>query len=136
MIISVDFEYLLSTTSLLVSVVAPNNNILLDLSKTTKTITLNFELPLCNQLVDLKFCCKDIRIVNHPLTINNIVLDNFYQFDGILYRGKPSFDQKFLSLAKKRNMHIDPTASDSNRLDFTGELVYTFRWPFYKNVFQ
>jgi hypothetical protein len=136
MIISVDIDYPISNKSVLVQVEIVDNKVLLDLSQSTKTLTLEFDLPICNQTVDLKFCCDDLCIVDHPLTITNIVLDNFYQSPDILYRGRPEYDQQFLLFAVQKNMYLDPTVNDSNRLDFTGQMVYNFAWPFYKNFIK
>jgi hypothetical protein len=135
MIISVDVDYPVSNKSLLIEICFPANIVLLDLSQDIKTLLLEFKLPIQKQTIDLKFCCKDLRIVDHPLTITNIVLDDFYQSDSILYRGCPEFDQQFLLLSDQKKIYLDFDVSDSNRLDFTGNLVYKFIWPFYKNVF-
>jgi hypothetical protein len=134
MIISVDVDHPISNKNVLVQVETVDNNAILDLSKHTKTLTLEFNLPICNQTVELRFCCDDLQIVDYPLTITNIVLDNFYQSPSILYRGQPKFDQQFLSFAMQKNMYLDLTVNDSNKLDFTGQLVYKFAWPFYKNL--
>lgn len=135
MIISIDFDYLSSNTSLLVQVLTDYTSTTLDLAQDTKTLLLEFDMPIKNQIVNLRFCCNDLRIMHHPLTITNILLDNFYQSVSILYRGHPKFDQTFLTIAKQKNMCLDTTVNDSNRLDFTGELVYKFIWPFYKNAY-
>jgi hypothetical protein len=136
MIISVDVDYPISDKSLLVQIEAVDKKVILDLSQPTKTLALEFDLTICNQTVELKFCCDDLRIFDYPLTIVDIALDNFYRSPGILYRGHPEFDQQFLSFAMQKNMYFDPTISDSNRLDFTGQLVFKFVWPFYKNLFN
>jgi hypothetical protein len=136
MIISMDIDYPVSNKDLLVRVEFPNNNLILNLNHQTKTIDLEFELLICNQFIDVRFICTDICIVNHPLTITNIVLDNFYQSASILHRGRTEFDQQFLSQSEQKNMYLDLAVNDSNRLDFTGQLVYTFVWPFYKNIFR
>jgi hypothetical protein len=136
MIISIDVDYSDSSKNILVEVCVANSSVTLDLKQQTKTLLLDFDLLICNQVIDLKFFCNDLCIVNHPVTITNITLDNFYQGPKILYQGCPKFDQQFLSFALQKNMYLDPTVNDSNRLDFTGELTYQFIWPFYKNVFQ
>ena len=136
MIITIEFDYQISPNSLLVQVQYPGNNVVLDLSQDAKTLQLNFELPIQNQNIDLTLCCNNLCIVDYPLTITNIVLDNFYQSNGILYRGRPKFDQQFLLLLEQKNMYLDLAVNDSNRLDFTGQLLYQFVWPFYKNTFQ
>lgn len=135
MIISVDIDYTISNKDLLVQVEFPNTNLIINLNRCIKTIDLEFELPVCNQTIDMTFSCNDLCIVDHPLTITNIVLDKFYQSATILYHGRSKFDQQFLSLAKQKKMKLDSNISNANRLDFTGQLVYTFVWPFYKNIF-
>lgn len=135
MIISMDIDYPVSNKDLLVQVEFPNNSLIINLNRQTKTIDLEFELPLCNQSVDVKFICTDICIMDHPLTITNVVLDNFYHSASILYRGRTEFDQQFLSLARQKEIALDSNVTNSNRLDFIGQLVYTFVWPFYKNIF-
>ena len=135
MIISVELDYLISKKSLQVEVCVPGTNIILDLSQPTKKIDMIFSLPLQPQQIDMTFSCSNIDIVHHPVTISNIVLDNFYSFSNIVYKGQPQFDQQFLALASEKNIYLDHNITDSNRLDFTGTLVYQFMWPFYKNLF-
>ena len=135
MIISIGIDYPVSSKDLFVEVQFPNNTSIINLAQSTKIINLEFESPVRNHTFDIKFCCNNISIVDHPMTITNVVLDNFYQADKLLYRGCPKFDQQFLLLAAQKNMFIDTTVNDSNRLDFTGQLVYNFVWPFYKNIF-
>lgn len=127
MIISVEFDYPACDKSLLVEIQSPNNSVTVDLGQLTKKLSLEFDLPICNQTVDLRFCCSDINIVNYPLTVTNIVLDCFYQSASILYKGIPKFDNR---------TGQDLVPAHCNRLDFTGQLVYTFIWPFYKNIFE
>ena len=136
MIITIGINYPISSKNLLVKIESPANEVVLDLSQPLSTVELEFDLPIQNQVIDLKFCCDDLDIINHPVTVTNITLDNFYQYNSALvYRGIPEFDQQFLLLAEQKNMFLDPTVNDSNRLDFTGKLVYKFVWPFYKNLF-
>ena len=135
MIIVIEFDYQTSPKSLLVEVQSPGNNVLLDLSQDIKTLRLNFELLIQNQNIDLKLSCNDLCIVDYPLTITNIVLDNFYQSKSILHRGKPNFSQEFVDYANKNQIFLDYNVNDSNRLDFTGQLAYQYKWPFYKNIF-
>jgi hypothetical protein len=136
MIISIDTSHTIATKSLLVEIQYPGNSLLLDLSRESAKINLEFDLPICNQEIEIKFCCNDLRIVDYPLTIDNIVLDDFYQYNNLVYRGRPAFDQSFLLLSQRKNMFIDVNVNDSNRLDFTGHLIYSFKWPFFKNLFH
>ena len=134
MIISVDLDYPISNDPLLVEVKAPGVRIGVDLQQPPTTMHLELDLPICNQTIEVSFCCDDIKIMQHPVTITNIVLDKFYQSPGIIHRGCPEFDQRFLWLAAEKNIYLDLSTNDSNRLDFTGRLVYEFAWPFYKNI--
>jgi hypothetical protein len=134
--IAIEFDYLVSQSSLPVNVTWPTGNTTLNLNQFTPKLEFDFALPIQNQTVELVFSCKNLNIVNHPLTITNITLDDFYSLPKILYSGVPIFDQMFLLYAKKKNIVIDQTVADVNRLDFTGTLTYQFVWPFYKNVFK
>jgi len=136
MIISIDLDYPISSEPLLVEIKSSGIRIEADLSQFPKKIHLEPDLPICNQTVNLILCCDDIRIMQHPVTITDIVLDGFYRSPGILHRGHTEFNQQFLLLAAKQNMYLDLETSDSNRLDFTGNLVYEFVWPFYKNIYR
>ena len=136
MIVALDFDYPISPKNLVVKIESPGNNVLLDLSQRTLTLNLEFDLPICNQTINLTFSCNNLCIVEYPLTITNIVLDEFYQSNSIVYRGHPKFDQQFILLADQKNMYLDLTVNDCNRLDFTGQLEYKLNWPFYKNIFQ
>jgi hypothetical protein len=136
MIIDIEFSYSPSQKSLFVEIAVADCVKKIDLNRSVSTLSLNFELPICNQTVDLTFKCFDLQIINHPLTITNIVLDEFYCSDRLVYRGQPNFNQEFLKLANKKNMYLDLSVNDSNRLDFTGTLLYQFDWPFYKNIFR
>ena len=135
---NIDFvlEHQLSNQPLTVEVTFPGNVLVLDLSQPNSNLKLEFDLPVQNQKITLKFGCRDIRIAKFPLTIAHAKLDDFYSSDGIIHSGAPNFDQNFLEYANHNKMYIDTTVTDSNRLDFTGQLVYQFVWPFYKNIFQ
>ena len=134
MIISIELDYPISKEPVLVEIKSSGISLEADLSLPPKKLHLELDLPIRNQTIELIFCCDDLRIMRHPVTITNIVLDRFYQSPSILHRGCIEFDQKFLSLAEENNMHLDHLVTDSNRLDFTGKLVYKFVWPFYKNI--
>lgn len=136
MIIELEFDYPVSRKSLLIEITVANCKKKLDLRESVKNLSFDFVLPIRNQTLDLCFHCDDSGIVYHPLTITSIVLDQFYNSDRLLYRGKPNFDETFLSLAAEKNMYLDTSVNDSNRLDFTGTLMYQFEWPFYKNIFK
>jgi hypothetical protein len=134
--ICIEFEHSVSNDPLLIEVAWPEGHTTLNLQQEISTLHLNFDLPIKNQTVELMFSCNNLDIINHPLTITNIVLDEFFSFSKILYSGIPIFDQLFIQHAEKNNMFIDTSVVDCNRIDFTGKLCYQFSWPFYKNVFR
>lgn len=133
--IELELDYTPSSSSLLVYISCADILEIVDLNKKVKTLKFNFDLPICNQVVILKLYCKNLDIVKHPITVSNIILDDFYQGPKILYRGCPNYDQQFFLHAEQNHMYLDPTVTDASRLDFTGTLCYKFDWPFYKNIF-
>lgn len=132
--IKFEFDYPTSDCSLLVDVDSSETHATLDLQYQIPKLTVDLDLPIQNQIIEIKFVCNDIKITKHPLTITNITLDDYYSLSKILHSGIANFDQQFFEYAQKNKMYIDPSAT-GNRLDFTGHLAYQFRWPFYKNVF-
>ena len=134
MIIDIEFSHNICDTPLLVAVAWPGGQTTLNLNELLPKLTINLDLPCCDQTVELLLQCADIKIVDYPLTITNITLDNFYSLPKILHSGSPTFDDYFISYAKMNNFFIDSSVNDVNRLDFTGVLTYKFLWPFYKNV--
>lgn len=108
----------------------------LDLSKSNTELSMAFVLAeLVPEKLKLSFSTIDHAIVMHPLTLTNIVLDEFYSMDKILYSGHSKFNDSFLSYAKSNQIFLEENICDTNRLDFTGSLEYYFDWPFYKNIF-
>lgn len=85
--------------------------------------------------LDIKFSTQDPNIVNTPLVIDNIMLDDFFSSTSIVYSGKCHYDREFISYAEENKLYLDNDLSDSNCLNFTGSLVYRVSWPFYKNIF-
>jgi hypothetical protein len=83
----------------------------------------------------VSFTTTDFNIINVPLTIDQTILDNFYSMKKLVYAGVRKFDQPFLDYADNKKMYLDPTVTDDNCLQFTGSLVYSFKWPFFKNIF-
>jgi hypothetical protein len=134
--IDIDLDYKTCQSSLLVEVEWPGGGRTLDLNHAESKLCIELDLPIKNQIIKLTFCCNDLDIVNHPMTVTNIVLDDFYSLPKILYSGVPTFDSMFLTYIKNNDILIDTKLTDINRLDFTGKLTYQFAWPFYKNVFQ
>lgn len=141
MIISFDFEHPVSTTSLLIDVcLTSDNNVLfkntINLSDPLTHLSISVDIiKVVPQKLKLSFSTNDHKIINHPLTITNVLLDEFYSSDKILYAGNPNFDNNFLTYAKQHQIFLEENIKDANRLDFTGELIYYFEWPFYKNIF-
>jgi hypothetical protein len=141
MIISVNFEHPVSTTPLLIDVCLTSDHKVLfkntvNLSNSLTHLSISFDIAkVVPTKLKLAFSTNDHNIINHPLTITNILLDDFYSLDKILYAGNAIFDNNFLTYAKQHQIFLEENICDTNRLDFTGELIYYFEWPFYKNVF-
>ena len=91
---------------------------------------LNFN----QQTITAQFTSSDFKITRHQLVIKNIKLDNFYSLAKITHSASRKFDERFLTYAKKNKIFLDLTTTDDNCLNFTGSLVYTFIWPFFKNT--
>jgi hypothetical protein len=109
----------------------------IDLSAGIKQLEIEFYLQSCAlQQLKLSFNTVDIKIVKNPITITDITLDDFYSTDRILYSGAVFPDDKFKLYSKIKNYQLDSNMIDSNRLDFTGELRYFLKWPFYRNVYD
>ena len=136
-----EFEHSVSTTPLLIDVCLTSNNTVLfkntiNLSKPLTYLPISFDITeVVPQKLKLSFLTNDHNIINHPLAITNILLDNFYSLDKILYSGNSNFDNNFLNYAKQHQIFLEENICNTNRLDFTGELIYYFEWPFYKNIF-
>jgi hypothetical protein len=141
MIISFNFEHSVSTTPLLIDVCLTSDHKVLfkntiNLSNPLTHLPISFDITeAVPQKLKLAFLTNDHNIINHPLTITNILLDDFYSLDKILYAGNSKFDNNFLTYAKQHQIFLEENICDTNKLDFTGELIYYFEWPFYKNVF-
>lgn len=134
--VCLEFDHVISTRPLLITVELQTTKVQIDLRSRNAKLNLSYANDLNYQVAKLTLSCHDINIVRHPLTITNITLDNFYCSDNILYRGVSMYDQTFLHYAKKKEMYIDTEVNDCNRLDFTGTLCYTFNWPFFRNIFK
>ena len=136
MIISLELDYHTSTTSLPVEICVAGVTKIIDLSKSMPSIDLIFHLDLAVQNVHLDLRCKHQEIRDFPLTLNNIVLDDFYSSKNIIHRGKPMPDDVHMRWVRANNLYFDEATNDSNRLDFTGVLRYNFVWPFFNNIFR
>ena len=136
-----DFEHSVSTTPLLIDVCLTGNNGVLfkdtiNLNKPNTCLSILFNITKIEpQKLKLSFLTNDHNIIDHPLIITNILLDDFYSLDKILYSGHPTFDNNFLTYAKQNQIVLEENICDTNQLNFTGELAYYFEWPFYKNIF-
>lgn len=143
MIIEFEIDYQLSTCCLPVSVTATiqdhtciyNNSF--DLSQPRNQINIvTDQLTLLPHTVTVVIATDDIEIVNTPLEIKNITLDQHFSTKQILHSGHAEYSQQFLQYARDKNFYLDQNIVDTNRLDFTGELIYKFKWPFYQNVWK
>ena len=105
-----------------------------DLSTVNTQLDIVFDIQVPQQLT-LALAVQDSRIVHYTLTVTRVVLDEFYSIDKILHSGHAGFDDNFLAYAQDNQIVLDSNITDTNRLDFTGQLVYYFEWPFYKNIF-
>lgn len=134
--ISVEFEYHQCNHPVLVQISVIDQTHTLDLQSGQKTISIDFDLdnPTVNQNVTMIIGCKNPAIVQTPLTVTRVLLDNFYHRDQFSYRGRPKFSLEFLKEAQCRGQYLDTTVTDSNRLDFMGELHVVFAWPFWRNM--
>lgn len=138
--ILLQLEHELSDVPLLIDVKLLGDNRIyfdstLNLNKLNTELSIIFNIDeIVPQTLTLMLSTQDHNIVNYPLVISNIVLDEFYSMDHILHSGHPKFDNNFLTHAKRNNFHLDNNICDANRLDFTGTLFYYFKWPFYKNI--
>lgn len=135
MIITVQFDYQQCNKSLPVDITAFGQTFVLDLADSKRSITITADAPMVNQLVGVDITCHDSRIINFPLTVTNIILDDFYQGPKLVFKGRQLYDQNFFASAEKQDIYLDPHVNDSNCLNFTGCLAYQFSWPFWKNIF-
>lgn len=109
----------------------------IDLSQQHCNISLEFDLQDCdqNQVIDLELATSCLDIQQFPLTLEKITLDEFFNSRSLIYRGRPVYDPAFVEMALWQGWHPDATVVDSNRLDFAGQLILRYQWPFYRNVF-
>jgi hypothetical protein len=96
---------------------------------------INFQLKNFEfKMLTLEFFTRDCYIINNPLEIENVILDDFYQIKNLTYRGVLCFSKEHHDYITLKNIKVNPDVSDSNRLDFTGKLVYQFKWPFFREL--
>lgn len=120
------------------SVLMHNHTVLsempINLNKDLKFVEINFSLTDQDfKDLTLEISTSDFNIVKHPIEIEKIILDDFYQIPSLTYRGRPFFCKKFLDYASAKNIYLDKSVT-CNRLDFTGKLVYNFKWPFFREL--
>ena len=139
--LSCKFEHLTSPEPLIIDVQLSNANQILfehrlNLNKSCTDLLIDFSLKnLTPQKLKLSFATTNHSIVDHPLTITKIVLDDFHSIGKILYSGHSKFDDNFLIYAKSNQIMLEENICDTNCINFTGKIEYYFDWPFYKNVF-
>jgi hypothetical protein len=108
-----------------------------------KTINLQEDIDVVDADFDLfhydrQYVVVDIgtdnfEIVNHQLTVEKIILDDFYSKKQLTCLAKKMFDKLFLQYTDKNKIFLDWN-NNNNCLNFTGKLSYQLTWPFYKNI--
>jgi hypothetical protein len=88
------------------------------------------------QVIQVEFSTDDPTIINNPLVVSKIVLDDFYSLSKFVYTGKSIFDNWFCEYAGQNNINLDQNINDNNCLNHTGKLIYKFNWPFFRNLWQ
>lgn len=136
--IDVDITHAQADKSLLVEFAVPGHSRTIDLALPNQRVELDLTLAdlTRNQHVDLVLRTDNLAIVQFPVLIESITLDSFYQRSKFGCQGRPEYKEEFLEHASAVGLHIDTTVADCDRLDFAGELVYTFKWPFWRNLLK
>jgi hypothetical protein len=93
-------------------------------------------LQLEPQIIKVEFSVDDPTIIDNPLTVTNIVLDDFYSFSKLKHAGTSIFDNWFCNHASVCGITLDHNITDSNCLNYTGKLIYNITWPFFRNMWQ
>jgi hypothetical protein len=123
------------TQSLVVAIKIANFNDTITLFTDTNVIDIDFNLDSsCNHTVGIEFSTDNPSIIQHPLEITKIILDDFYDSPAFIYRGKPIYDQFFTEHCRQKNIFLDHAVDDCNILNFTGSLTFDFFWPFWRNL--
>lgn len=107
----------------------------INLKQKIQIVDIDFEVnDKVNQTFTLSLKTDNPQIIKHPVHVTKIILDNFYQRLKFAHSGQPVFDQSFLEYADKNKIYLDHSVTDSNRLDFTGNLDFCFQWPCWRNL--
>ena len=69
--------------------------------------------------------CNDLDIFHHPMIIESLEFDNFYQLKTFAHHSTNHYDVQFVEYAKQNNLMFDDTGFN-NCMFFTGQLTY--RW--------
>ena len=96
-------------------------------------INLNADMPM-NQPIEIRLSTQDHNIIQHPLTITSLVLDNFYMLKTLAFKGSNNYDASFVDHCKKSGIRVD-AQSDNNCLFFTGSLSYYISRPLSGMIF-
>ena len=72
--------------------------------------------------------CNDLDIYHHPLIVDMLEFDNFYQLKTHAHHGTNYYDDNFLDYAKQNNILLENNKFNSC-LFFTGNLSYQWTRP-------
>lgn len=133
--IELELDHAVSNQSLLVTVFLQDQHLQIDLANRNQRIRLQKTNEIKNQSVLFGLQCNDIKIIDYPVTVTNVILDDFYQSNKLIHSGLSVYDQQFLQHAQVHCLELEPAASDCNCLIFTGRLEYRVRWPFWQEMF-
>ena len=108
----------------------------LDLRSGVKHLLIERELDsFVPQELVLSFETDNIKITKNPVTIVDLLLDDFYSMDKVLYSGHVHPSEQYKLYTKVKKIYLEDNIVDSNRLDFAGCLQYHLCWPFYRNIY-
>lgn len=88
----------------------------LDTSLNQRVINISFNKPLSASIIGLDFQCTDQIISEYPITISEIILDDFYNHKKLTYTKIDNGDY-------------------NNTIYNTQKLTYNFKWPFFREQF-
>lgn len=108
----------------------------IDLSRPNNRMTFEYDyIGADNQTVDVVLSTDDLAIVKYPLQVESICLDDYYQRQAFKHLGQPQFSEIFLAYVKSQDFFIDQNCT-TQRLNFVGNLTFTFKWPFWRNLYN
>ena len=93
-----------------------------------KSGTLEFFCDYPPPYVRCEICCNDPDIFHHPLTVEMLEFDDFYQLKSFAHHGVNHYDAEFFEFAKQNNLEIND-CEFNNCLFFTGNLSYQWSKP-------